>query len=266
METRGTVGWSRLEKRYTRKDLGKMRGMRQVRIACLAILGLFVGFQVALAELPVPMQPQDRNGEEWWAKRMEEKNALAQQGGWDIVFIGDSITHGLDGSEAWKKYYEPRKALNLGFSGDRTEHVLWRLDNGNLEGVDPKAFVVMIGTNNAGHNRADSAQTALGVVAIVERLVERYPNAKVLLLGIFCRGENNDDELRKINDATNEMLAKVYPNEGGQVKYLNINDDFLTEDGVLSADIMPDRLHPNAVGQEIWAKAIEADVKAMLGE
>ncbi|MDD3470178.1 MAG: GDSL-type esterase/lipase family protein [Thermoguttaceae bacterium] len=244
-----------------------MRNVNYLRMWVGAfLLSAFAFLGTAQAELPVSLQAQPRDQEGWWTKRMEEKNALAQQGGWNIVFVGDSITHGLDGSEVWKKYYEPRKALNLGFSGDRTEHVLWRLDNGNLNGFQPKAFVVMIGTNNAGHHQAAPADTALGVVAIVEKIRTRFPEAKILVLGIFCRGANNDDPLRKLNDATNEMLATIYGTGSQQVKFLNINDKFLSEDGTLSKEIMPDLLHPNAAGQEIWAQAIEADVKAMLGE
>src|SRR5688572_13147357 len=99
-----------------------------------------------------------------------------------VVFIGDSITEGWekDGKEVWAKYYAPRNAVNLGIGGDRTQHVLWRLDNGNIEGIKPKLAVLMIGTNNASSN--SSEQIADGVTAIVKKLREKLPETKVLVL------------------------------------------------------------------------------------
>ena len=105
----------------------------------------------------------------WWKPRHEEKLALKENMGQvDLVFLGDSITHAWDncGKKTWDQYYAKRHALNLGFSGDRTEHVLWRLENGAVEGINPKLLVLMIGTNNAGHREEPSKFTAIGIKAI----------------------------------------------------------------------------------------------------
>ena len=88
---------------------------------------------------------------------------LAQQGGWELVFLGDSITHGWErnGKSTWDKYYGARKAINLGFGGDRTEHVLWRLEHGEFDGYKPRVAVIMIGTNNTGHDMQPQKQSLL---------------------------------------------------------------------------------------------------------
>ena len=251
-----------------------MRRNGLMKVFGLLTLGVLFTLSTAVAteneksnvSLPESLRPEPRSNEDWWVQRMEQKNAEAKQGGWEIVFVGDSITHGLGDSDTWQEYYTPRKALNLGFSGDRTEHVLWRFDHGNFDGINPKAFVVMIGTNNTGHRKEQPADTALGVAAIVERLTRQFPESKVLLLAIFPRGATTDDELRQRNDSANAILKVIFDGEGGRVKYLDLSERFLTADGKLPTDIMPDLLHPNAKGQKIWADAIEADVKAMLGE
>src|SRR5690606_33292921 len=133
---------------------------------------------------------------------------LAASGGHDLVFIGDSITQGWEGhgKEVWEKYYGHRNALNLGYSGDRTEHVLWRLMNGELENVDPKLFVLMIGTNNTGHRQDPPEKTADGIKLILELLQDRKPDAKILFLSVFPRDEKPDGRLRRINDAINARI------------------------------------------------------------
>ena len=97
----------------------------------------------------------------------------------------------------WTKYYADRNALNLGFSGDRTENVLWRLQNGEIDGIAPKLAVIMIGTNNTGHRSDPPEQIAAGVQAILSELQQRLPDTKVLLLAIFPRGADKDDPMRR---------------------------------------------------------------------
>lgn len=179
----------------------------------------------------------------------------------DLVFVGDSITDHWRGfgKVTWQKDFAPLKALNLGIGGDRTQHVLWRLQNGELEGYKAKAFVVMIGTNN-GHDSAESV--ALGVQAILKEIQTRQPQAKILLLGIFPRGDKPNPARAK-NDAANVLIAKYA--DGKTVRYLDIGAKFLAPDKeILPKDIMPDALHPNAKGYEIWAEAIIDPVKGML--
>jgi N-acetylglucosamine-6-sulfatase len=199
----------------------------------------------------------------WWKKRHEAKVAEARKGGHDLVFIGDSITHSWEnsGKKVWNEFYGKRHALNLGFSGDRTEHVLWRLMNHELENVSPKAYVVMIGTNNTGHRQEAPEETAAGIRLIVDLLRDRTPDAKILLLGVFPRGAKPTDKLRKINDSINEII-KTY-DDGKHVKYLDINEMFLTDDGTLPKEIMPDLLHPKEQGYRLWAQSIEPELKRM---
>lgn len=201
-----------------------------------------------------------------WVQRQDTLNErVKQHPDAQLLFIGDSITHGWEGGgkEVWQKYYEKRHALNLGIGGDQTQHVLWRLDHGNLEGLHPKLAVVMIGTNNAGAGNSPK-EIADGVKAVVDQLRTKVPGCKVLLLAIFPRDQLPTGKLRKINDAANEMIAKFADNQN--VFYLDIGQKFLGPDGSLPKDIMPDLLHPNAKGYEIWASAIEPSVAKLLGE
>jgi lysophospholipase L1-like esterase len=213
---------------------------------------------------PATVVPSPR-ADDWWQKRQEDFNARIKQGNADLLFIGDSITHGWEGpgaAEIWQKYYGKRNAVNLGIGGDQTQHVLWRLDHGNLDGISPKLAVLMIGTNNAASNKPE--EIAEGVKAIVEKLQAKLPKIKVLVLAIFPRGPNNDDHLRQVNAKANEIIAKLADNQ--KVFYLDIGPKFLAADGTLSKDIMPDLLHPNEKGYAIWAEAIEPTVAKLMGD
>lgn len=196
--------------------------------------------------------PVPRN-DDWWKKRHEASVARAKQGDANLVFIGDSITHSF-GGPIWDKYYGPRKPMNLGFSGDRTQHVIWRLQNGEMDGVKPKVVVMMIGTNNQSANTPE--QTALGVQAIVTWLRQHQRQAKIVMLDIFPRDPNPDNVLRRKVEATNRLLQDIR-----EVQHVNINDVFLDEFGKLSRDIMPDFLHPNQEGYQRWADALEPTLK-----
>jgi lysophospholipase L1-like esterase len=217
---------------------------------------------------PLSVRPVIQDAEwavQWWMPRHEEKlREKANLKNCQLVWIGDSITHGWEGEgkELWKARYAQYDALNLGFSGDRTEHVLWRLQHGAVDGLSPKLVVMMIGTNNAGHRKEASAETAQGIRAIIADLRKRLPESKILLLGVFPRGENRDDELRKLCVKTNELIADAA--DGDRVVYLDISPKFLDDAGNLSAEIMPDKLHPNLKGYEIWAQAIDKQLTSML--
>ncbi len=204
----------------------------------------------------------------WWMPRHNQKLAeLKAQEKVDLLLIGDSITHGWENAnvrEVWDQYYAKRNALNLGFSGDRTEHVLWRFEHGAIAGISPKLAIVMIGTNNAGHRQEQPEHTAAGIKAIVEQLRERLPKTKVLLLGIFPRGKDEKDAMRQLTVATNRIIADYADDKN--VFYLDIREAFLEADGVLPAAIMPDLLHPNEKGYRLWAEAMEPKVKELMGE
>ena len=209
-------------------------------------------YRMSPATLPLP-----RFDQAWWKQRHQQTVKLARQGGHDLVFLGDSITQGWEGhgKAVWDEHFAPRKALNLGFSGDRTEHVLWRLLNGELENLDPKLFVLMLGTNNTGHRQDPPEQTADGIKLILELLQDRKPNAKILLLSVFPREEQPDANLRQINEALNQRIKGFA--DGDRVRWLDLTKTFVDDKGVLSKSVMPDFLHPQAEGYRLWAAALE---------
>jgi beta-glucosidase len=226
--------------------------------------------QAATAEAIPAVTPEVQTAKwavKWWMPRHQEKVAgLKKQERIDLLMVGDSITHGWEnkGKAVWKEFYEKRNAYNIGFSGDRTEQVIWRLQNGGVDGIAPKLAVLMIGTNNAGHRKDPPEQTAAGIKAILDEMGKRLPGTKVLVLAIFPRGKDANDALRKLNDATNAII-KTYA-DGRRVFYLDINATFLKPDGTLPKEIMPDLLHPNAKGYRMWAEAMEPMVKKLMGE
>jgi beta-glucosidase len=181
-----------------------------------------------------------------------------------LLFIGDSITQGWEGAgakETWDKYYGDRKAVNLGIGGDRTQHVLYRLQNGNLDGIKPKAAIVMIGTNNSNGEDNTPGQIADGIRAIVKELRARQPQMKILLLGIFPRSENFSPQRGKITQV-NQLIHKL--DDGQNVHYLDIGHRFMEEDGTLAAKVMYDYLHFTPKGYQIWAEAIEPKLADLL--
>ncbi|MDO5309447.1 MAG: GDSL-type esterase/lipase family protein [Planctomycetia bacterium] len=199
-----------------------------------------------------------------------------EQGQVDLLWVGDSITHFWEdrGKEVWDQYYADRNAMNFAISGDRTGQVLWRMANSPMDKISPKMIVVMIGTNNIGHKKPGTnemhstpAETVEGIQAIVNQLKDLYPTSKILLLEVFPRGNQPTDPLRLAVNDINAGLEKIYANGAVEnVQLYSINDLFLDKDGVLSPDIMPDYLHPNKAGYEIWAKAIEPMIADGLNE
>ena len=180
--------------------------------------------------------------------------SIAKEGTAELIFLGDSITAGWGGKkDIWEEAFGKYKPANFGIGGDRTQHVLWRITNGELDGVKPKAIVLMIGTNNSGSDSAEGI--AKGVTAIVETIRTKQPQAKLLLLAVFPRGEKAaPNPAREKLSEVNAMLAKL--DDGKNIFYLDIGSKFLQEDGSISKDIMPDFLHLSAAGYKIWADAI----------
>ena len=213
----------------------------------------------------VPAQMNVPQVASWYGPRHEAVNQRLRQGHVDLLFIGDSITNGWDstGKEVWDRYYAPRNAVNMGFGWDRTQHVLWRLDHSDLTEISPRLAIVMIGTNNSGGRDNTAAEIADGIITICKRLRARLPRTKILLLAIFPRDLGPSPQRDKNAEAS--LLASRIA-DGRWIHYLDINQEFLTPDGRLSRDIMPDFLHPNKAGYEIWAKAIESKVKELMGE
>lgn len=231
----------------------------KLRLASAALVCLMAG--AAWSDSTTTPVPREQAA---WMKRHESMNERVKQGNVDLLMIGDSITQGWEapGKEVWAEYYAPRNAVNLGIGGDRVEHVLWRLQNGNIAGISPKAAVIMIGTNNHKDNTAE--EIAEGVRAIVRHLREQLPEMKILLLAIFPRDEAPGTENRVKLAKTSEMFSDVA--DGSMVHYLDIGQHFLDKDGVLTKEIMPDALHPVAKGYAIWAAAIEPKLRELMGE
>lgn len=242
---------------------------------CLLFAGSMAGAQEGkdtqknqIAALKAEVQTA-KWAQSWWMPRHKQKLAelKSRKGNVDLLFIGDSITHGFEGGgkETWQKYYAKRNAFNIGYSGDRTEQVIWRLQNGEVEGISPKLAVIMIGTNNTGHRKEKPEHTAAGIQKIIEELQTRLTKTKILLLAIFPRDEKPSGVYRQINDGVNRIIRGFANDEKG-VYFLDIGNKFLDEQGNLPKEIMPDRLHPNKKGYEIWAEAIEPTVKKLMGE
>ena len=243
--------------------------MKKLTLLCL----LFASALVAEAPKNYAIIPVLHPGTE---KRHASFNEISKKGEAQLVFLGDSITHGWEskGKPVWDKYWAPLNAANFGIGGDRTEHVLWRLEHGNFDGLKPKEIVIMIGTNNTGHQgraqkennnevyQCTAQQTADGVKAIIAKLQAKCPGAKILLLAIFPRGATPEDSFRKQNEETNKII-KTYADDK-TVFFMDVGSKFLTADGTLTKEIMPDLLHPNEKGYEIWAEAVQGKVKELL--
>ncbi len=241
----------------------------------LAILGMVLPAYGQNTSINLALSPVPHPGKE---KQHESFNEISKQGEAPLVFLGDSITAGWSGSgkEVWNKHWAPMKAVNFGIVGDRTEHILWRLQHGNYDGLKPKLTVLMIGTNNTGHQgrameehqdsvyTSSAEQTAQGVEAIVKLLKEKQPGMKILVLAIFPRGGDNKSKMRLQNETSSKLIAKLADDK--TVYFLDINQEFLEPDGTLSKEIMPDLLHLNAVGYEIWTKAIMDKVKELMAD
>lgn len=215
------------------------------------------------AIVPVPRTGAITNRQSLVLQRAKEAT-----GQYDIEFIGDSITQGWEGGgkNVWAEYYGKRRVLNFGVSGDRTQHVLWRFENGQLDGVKAKVAVVMIGTNNSNKNKEgvednSEAEILEGVTAIVKQIRARQPETKVLLLGIFPRAKAFSPQRGKILQV-NQALEKL--DNGKNIFYFDFGSKLIENDGSISKSIMPDALHPNEAGYKIWASAMEPKLKQLL--
>jgi lysophospholipase L1-like esterase len=196
----------------------------------------------------------------------EANLAVARAGGANLLLVGDSITdfwRNPEGAYAGKpvldKYFSQWQIANFGIAGDTTQGVLYRLQHGEGEGFSPRAIMVMIGTNNTARNTA--AEIAEGVGAIVLQLQQRFPAAKILLLGIFPRSRP-DDPVRGTLAEINRSIQKL--DDGQRVFYMDIGAGFLDANGVIATDVMSDGLHPTTKGYEIWANAVNAPLTALM--
>ena len=179
----------------------------------------------------------------------------------DIVFDGDSIMNRWEttGKEIWNQRYAGR-AADFGIEGDRVENVLWRVSQGQLKNIHPKVVVLMIGTNNSGRNSA--TQIADGIARLVSEYEDVCPEAHIILMGIFPRGEKPEDGGRKKVAAVNSLIQKL--GEESRVTYIDISSKMIEPDGTISHDMMPDYVHPTAKGYQIWADAIQPEIDKII--
>lgn len=238
-------------------------------------LGFVSGFLLlttlgaSLAQTPTPTPKPPRTPESAITPGRENLKRHAgfmdriKSGPVGLLFLGDSITDGWskNGEYTWMKF-APYNPANFGISGETTEQVLWRITNGELDGIDPKAVVIMIGTNNIGQFKDEKPEwAAAGVKKIVDTVKEKLPNTKVLLLGVFPRNEKDSDNRADVL-AINKIISGYA--DGKTVTYLDIGEKFLDANGELPADVMPDKLHPNAKGYQIWYDAMIPTLEPLL--
>jgi lysophospholipase L1-like esterase len=264
---------------------------RLITAGCVLALGLSLPFAGAQDKNPAVVKlNRDIPRHKDFLKRIEQS-----KGAGDVLFIGDSITQGWEGQKAWNEHFAAFTPVNLGIGGDQTGHVLWRITDGHeIDHVNPKAAVIMIGTNNTGGHSAE--QIAGGIKAIVDELKHQKPHIKILLLGVFPRGNGGDAErtveqiaagvapineelkkpqpdIKRLNALMASLPQKTIPaaklnkkigainaiiskyDDGKTVFYKDIGNVFLDKQGGLSGEIMPDYLHLSPKGYDIWGKA-----------
>lgn len=250
--------------------------MRSTTLPLLFVTAIALFSPTRLVDAAQPQEPATKKHHavtpacrvvEWWFARHAEKIGEMSKGDVELMMIGDSITHGFngEGAKVWKEHFEPRKAINLGFGGDRTQHVLWRLEHLPEVKKAPKGAVVLIGTNNIGWGSDTPKQAADGIQAVVLKLKDLYPETKVLVLAVFPRRREPDHRFRQQINEINSQLPELL-NGMKNVTLLDIGPRFLDEKGFLLEGVMPDTTHPSLKGYEIWAKAIEPELKKMLDE
>ena len=272
-----------------------------------------VGLGLALGLLTPTLAAQDKETVNPAVRKLDRDNQRHKeflrrigqsQGAGDVIFLGDSITNGWEGQKAWREHFAAFKPVNLGIGGDQTGHVLWRITDGHeIDQLNPKAAVIMIGTNNTGGHSAQ--QIAGGIKAIVEELKRQKPNIKILVLGVFPRGNAPDAELsleqvteglkpieeelktekpdvKRLNNLVRKLRGGTIPaaklnkrvadinaiisnlDDGKTVFFKDIGKEFLNPDGGLPGEIMPDYLHLSPKGYDLWGKAIQADIEKLV--
>jgi lysophospholipase L1-like esterase len=191
----------------------------------------------------------------------------------DVYFVGDSITRRWRATDYprflanWNENFHGWNAANFGWGGDAIQNILWRLQNGELDGVHPKVIVLLAGTNNVGSSPASDAQVAditKGIKALLETMRDKAPMATIILMGILPRndGAKPTAVMPSIN-RINENIAKLA--DGKTIRYLNINDKLADKDGKLVEGMTEDRLHLSLKGYQVWADALKPLLTELLG-
>ena len=251
--------------------------MRHFWIAAAIFLGWAVNARAEeipnTAILPAPACEMDFYN---WTERHDAVCKAIREQPVKLVFIGDSITHlwggtpkpnKQSGDKVWQEFYTPRHAINMGFGWDRTQQALWRIENGEFEGIAPEVAVVLIGTNNlTGHNVRENTDPEIvaGITAVCSTIRKKSPQTKVLLLGVLPRGAEPMGTHRTRIRAINLELAKLDGKDG--VTFLDVGPKLLDENGKFLAGVAPDNLHLSESGYRLWAEAMEPTLVKLLGE
>jgi len=207
--------------------------------------------------------PTDRLSAAWWADRHKTYVERTVKNDFDVAVLGDSITQGWDstGKSVWNEEFAGLRAANFGCSGDRTQHVLWRLDNGELLGSGVKLVALLIGTNHAGDPKDSAESVAEGVRAIVDRLLART-KAQILIQAIFPRDNLPTAAVRQKNDRVNAIIATFADQK--RVHFVDFSSKFLHPDGTLRTLFLPDRLHLSRNGYQLWANGLVPAMRGLL--
>ena len=221
---------------------------------------MLAGAHSAVAPLAGEQPPAWRDHQALLNRRAAAAGAAAR-----VIFLGDSLTQSWEqtGRAVWEHYYAARQALNFGIGGDRTQHVLWRVNHGNVDGLSPKVAVVLIGTNNTDGDDNTVGQIADGIAAIVAALRKKLPGTTILLLAILPRGENPSVRRGKVLQV-NQVIRQLA--DGIHVRWLAFGERFVGFDGRISRELMPDYLHLSPQGYALWAEAMEDEMSTLLGD
>ena len=231
----------------------------------LVTVSVASSFQIDRGGTAARAVPRD---EEWW---MNAHRSILERSrkSVDLLFLGDSITHRWQDNDVWRQFYGGRNAANYGIPGDQTEHLLWRVTHDEVQGIQPKVVVLMIGTNNIGRNTP--SEIAEAIKQIVQELRSRLPKSKILVLGVLPRSENQSTEFVKTHDSAktdtqtaeiNGRLARL--SDRSMVRYLDLRQNFLDREGLVPKALMLDFLHLSDQGYRVWAEAMEPLLQEML--
>ncbi len=255
-----------------------MNNTKILLVAALLIMPFFLLAQVSNSKVSglrkkenTAVVPKENKVSEWWqnrhAKKLEE--IKGPKSNTQLIFIGNSIINDLESSgnkEIWEKFFGKYNPLNLGFGGDRTENVLWRITHGEIEGLHPKIAVILIGTNNtdAEHYPTTNtgAEVAEGIIAICDVVRLKLSQTKILILKIFPFGEDPNNKRRADNNEASRIASKIA--DGKNIFYADLNDNFLNPDKTIDTSIMPDYLHPSVAGDWIWAKSLYPIIESIM--
>ena len=212
---------------------------------------------------PVPGYfPEDPQA---WLDRHNAFVERAQSGNIRVLFLGDSITEAWshpEQHELWAKHFMSLPADNFGIGGDRTQQILWRIDHGTLDGIDPEAVVLMIGVNNLWSQSHSSEEVSGGIRAVIDRIFDKLPSTSILLQAILPTGELPQSPHRAQIIEINELISKF--DDGARVRFINFGDQFLESDGRISAETMPDFCHLSTDSYAKWVQSIDGLLREML--